>query len=321
LKVAFLVDAGFRLGMGHLNRCLSLANSFSKKKVTSFFIISNKHIEQIIKSKNHNVTLLKQKQILQIKNFLQKNKISILIVDSKKKSTINTLKILRKYAKIIIIDNVKAAHFADLLILPGFKEQFGKFPLKSIVGPEYVLLNPNLKIKKRKIQKNSIFISMGSSDKLNITQCILTELIKTKSDFNTIIVVGQFYKKIKNLQNIIKNDNRFTILKNPHNFHEIMSSCSMGIITFGITIYETAAIGLPTFVISHSNENDRSAKRIEKYKLYTYLGKYNEINYSVIVKKLISVLQNKNKLKQMSAPKIIDGKGSTRICKSILELN
>ena len=42
-------------------------------------------------------------------------------------------------------------------------------------------------------------------------------------------------------------------------------------------MYEAAALNIPTLVISHSFENHFSAKRIEQYGWFEYLGKHDSV--------------------------------------------
>ena len=160
---------------------------------------------------------------------------------------------------------------------------------------------------------------MGGSDKYDITSRIVKQLKKTKFDFSAFIVLGKFYSNSKKIHRILQNDKRFILVDNPQNLHEIIAKCQFGIISFGITVYEAAALNIPTLVISHSFENHFSAKRIEKYSWYEYLGKYDNINYSKVIDKIISNLTQKKRLK-IKKPNLIDSKGPNRICKKILEL-
>ena len=118
----------------------------------------------------------------------------------------------------------------------------------------------------------------------------MKQLKKTSLDFTAYIILGKFYSNNKKIHRILQNDKRFILVGSTKNLHEIIVKCQFGIISFGITVYETAALNIPTLVISHSFENHFSAKRIEKYSWYEYLGKYDNINYSKVSEKIISKL-------------------------------
>ena len=313
------MDSGKRYGLGNVNRCLSIAKVLSKNGHNPIFFISSKSTELLIKDYGYKSILLNQlKNKTPIFALIKKLKIKILIIDSKKKEIIN-FKFLKNKVKIVLIDNQNSTKYTDLVVLPGVKEQFLNPPANCLIGSKYIILNPNFKKIKTSKLKNTIFISMGGSDKYDITSRIIKPLKKTKLDFSAFIILGKFYSNSKKIHRILQNDKRFILVDNPQNLHEIIAKCQFGIISFGITVYEAAALNIPTLVISHSFENHFSAKRIKQYGWFEYLGKYDNINYSKVSEKIISKLTQKQKLK-IKKSKLFDLKGPNRICKKILEL-
>jgi len=313
------VNSGKRYGLGNVNRCLSIAKVLSKNGHNPIFFISSKSTELLIKDYGYKSILLNQlKNKTPIFALIKKLKIKILIIDSKNKEIIN-FKFLKNKVKIVLIDNQNSTQYADLVVLPGVKEQFLNPPANCLIGSKYIILNPNFKKIKTSKLKNTIFISMGGSDKYDITSRIIKPLKKTKLDFTAFIILGKFYSNSKKIHHILQNDKRFILVDNPQNLHEIIAKCQFGIISFGITVYEAAALNIPTLVISHSFENHFSAKRIKQYGWFEYLGKYDNINYSKVSEKIISKLTQKQKLK-IKKSKLFDLKGPNRICKKILEL-
>ena len=313
------MDSGKRYGLGNVNRCLSIAKVLSKNGHNPIFFISSKSTELLIKDHGYKSILINQlKNKTLISALIKKLKIKILIIDSKKKEIIN-FKFLKNKVKIVLIDNQNSTKYTDLVVLPGVKEQFLNPPANCLIGSKYIILNPNFKKIKTSKLKNTIFISMGGSDKYDITSRIIKPLKKTKLDFSAFIILGKFYSNSKKIHRILQNDKRFILVDNPQNLHEIIAKCQFGIISFGITVYEAAALNIPTLVISHSFENHFSAKRIKQYGWFEYLGKYDNINYSKVSEKIISKLTQKQKLK-IKKSKLFDLKGPNRICKKILEL-
>ena len=319
MNIALAADSGKRYGLGSINRCLSIAKVLSKNGHQPIFFISSKSTELLIKDYGYKSILLEQlKRKTLISVLIKKLKIKILIIDSKKKEIVD-FKFLKNKVKIVLIDNQKYVEYADLVVLPGVKEQFLNPPDNCLIGSKYIILNPNFKKIKSGKLKNTIFISMGGSDKYDITSRIVKQLKKTNLYFTAYIILGKFYSNSKKIHYILQNDKRFVLVDSPKNLHEIIVKCRFGIISFGITVYETAALNIPTLVISHSFENHFSAKRIEQYGWFEYLGKYDNINYSKVSEKIISNLTQKQRLK-IKKPNLIDFKGPNRICKKILEL-
>lgn len=323
LCIAFRVDSSKSLGLGHLIRCLAVADELAKKGIECFFIISNAHKKEIEK-KGYQVYKVSQEknEAKMIKKILEAEKCKALIFDSKRKSLIKIINSVRNNLKIVLIDNLQFVQHADLVILPGVEEQFRFHPTNCLIGPKYVLLNPEFKKLERQKRQNLIFLSAGGADKKHLTIRIVSAFKNIRSNFKLLVNIGKFYTDQDELFDLISNDKRFVAVQDPKNFPQLMSMCSLGIVTFGVTVYEAAFARLPVFVISHSMENDASARRMEKYGWFKYLGKYDMLDYTDIARKILSYSRNKHLLKKMSsAGNIIDGNGAKRVANAVVKIS
>jgi UDP-2,4-diacetamido-2,4,6-trideoxy-beta-L-altropyranose hydrolase len=320
MKIAFRVDGNKTLGLGHVKRCISIANNLKNKKIQCFFITQFKQTKKLLESKGFIVFLInKQNEYLQINQILVKESCHKLVIDSKRKSIKYLLKNFNKNFKIILIDVY--SNDADLVIFSSLKKSEYIYPKNSLVGTKYILHG----IEKLPLQSskkdNSILITMGGTDKNNISENLVNSFAKSNLSFNLVIVLGEYYTHENNLLKIIKNDPRFQIIKSPSSLTSLMQKASIGIISFGITVYETAICQLPSFVISHSDENDLAAKFVENFGWISYIGKYNEIKYDEIPKMTFNLINDQSKLQKMiQSCKQIDGLGPSNVAKSIIDL-
>jgi UDP-2,4-diacetamido-2,4,6-trideoxy-beta-L-altropyranose hydrolase len=322
MKVAFRVDGNKKLGLGHVKRCIVLAKNLQKKNVSCFFIIHYKEIKEYLESKGFEVFIISQNnESQQIKKILFENKCNKLVIDSKRKSIEKLLKKLDKEIITILIDNENYWNFVDLIVLPSIKNPKKNYPKNCIVGINYLLHGIEEMPKLIKNNNNSILLSLGGSDKFNITKKIVKSFSKIDDDFNLVIVLGKFYSDEKNLLKIIKNDERFSLVRSPSSLTALMTEASVGLISFGITVYESAICKLPSFVVSHSKENDESSKSVEKYGWISYLGKYDQIDYANLPTTILDLMKNNRKLKNMiHACLQIDGLGPSRVSDHIINL-
>ena len=322
MNIAFRVDGNKTLGLGHVKRCIVIAKKLQKNNISCIFITQFKEIEALLQSEGFVVFIIKKKnKLTQINRLLEKERCTKLIIDSKNKSIGKLLETINPQIKIILIDNFNHSSYADLLIISSVENPKKHYPQNSIVGIQYLLHGIDVLPKISKPKKTSILVTMGGSDKYDITLKIINSFLKNPGNFDLTIVLGKFYKHEKNLLEIISNDKRFTIIKNPPSLVPLMQKSTIGIVTFGITVYEAAICCLPLFVISHSNENTLSAKLVEKYGWINHLGKYDKINYTSIPNNVIQLTQNKIKLKKMKqACSQIDGLGPSRVSEKIINL-
>ena len=226
---------------------------------------------------------------------------------------------LKNIVKIIVIDNTYLAKFADILVLPGAREQFRHHPANSLIGIDYVIINPNFKLKKLR-RKKTLLLNFGASDKYDITTKFVNAIKNSNIDFKINVVVGDFNTNEDAIKNLIKNDKRFCFFRNPPNFDIMLQECAFAILSFGITIYEAALTKTPSFIVSHSEENHISAKALVKYGWYYYLGKYDKIDYDLTFKNISKIALDSKFLQNVNNSPFIDGKGAYRIANSILKL-
>ncbi len=92
----------------------------------------------------------------------------------------------------------------------------------------------------------------------------------------------------------------------------------MGIITFGVTFYESASLGLPSFVISHNEENYNSVKSVCKFLNSPYLGKSDSLDYSKVCKNIIDFVEKDKKFPKIKNLYKVDNHGAKRIAKLIM---
>ena len=213
-SILFRVDGGAAIGMGHVSRCLTLAKYLSLCGHRCIFVVSDKIISELIKSQNFEVFRVNQNQKEEkfIKKIISKESCKILIIDSKRRSLQNIISSIQNKIKIIVIDNIRLAKVADLVIMPTVKENYKNFPKNVLIGLEYVLVSSNFTSHRKPRSKNTILISIGSSDKYNITQKLVSSFLQEESKYKLIIVVGKFYRQEHKIRKLVFNDKRIVVV-------------------------------------------------------------------------------------------------------------
>ncbi|GAG99641.1 unnamed protein product, partial [marine sediment metagenome] len=241
--------------------------------------------------------------------------------------TLNGIKIafvsyIKKTEEIYIIginlDPNYREHYCDMLLdqniyeINPYENLLLKKKSKILLGPKYVLLDPNytkISPNKKISCLSKINICFGGSDPVNLTSKII-DIIKTINYINFDIIVGPYYQHYKELHEKTKEFLNIRLFKNPENMEKLLNESQLAIGSTGISSYERCYLGIPTIVITISENQINVAKNLEKKGVIDYLDHYDNFDENKLTI-LIEKYYNNEKLnkKREKCLKLIDGKG------------
>lgn len=328
LKVAIRADGGSKIGMGHVNRCLALAEELKCENCDITFITKN--VETVTKKftedgfKFISLPDLQTEEIIYIKEKIKG--FDILITDSydidfkyldeiKKTGiflvTIDDLNLLESYPSDIVINgNIYAE---DL----NYKSTYGQ--TKFLLGTEYTLLRKefrNITNKKIKDTAKNILITMGGSDPNGFTLKIL-EIIKDRKDLKMDVVIGASFedKLVNEINELIKRRGNISTYHdvNAKIMKELMIKADIAISAGGSTLYELAAAGVPTLAVIAADNQIKNVEYMSKAECILNLG--FEVNKDALLKNFNILLYDTAKRGKMSlrGQNLVNGNG-VKIC-------
>ena len=332
MKVLVLTAGGTaknkELGLGHIFRTLNLVENLSNEKI--FFLIEDYGgVKKILKDRNcKNTFFLKKNETneykkLEIIEHIKKLEIDVIIIDWAKlnNSIINTVK---KYAKTVIITDLKNKDFnVDLVIngFIGFKNSVtkNKFGVKCLLGPKYQILNNKFRKFKKSSNQITILTTFGGFDEKNISLKFLKSLLKSGKTIKTRVILGQSTPNNKKINNIAKEMNNFVeIKKNTNEMYEEITSTKFGICSGGLTTYEFASMKIPFIILCQHKHQLLTANEWEKQGFGKNLGVYNKISEREILE-IIEKIENNNIIFKNKIT--VDGKGALRVANEIRKLD
>lgn len=301
-SVLFRVDGSLEIGLGHIMRCLAIAQEFKQQLgLDPIFALKyyDKKVSQLIKRFGFNVREIgddkTSNDALSIEEIAQKYKAKIIIMDlshaaivNKARDFSNVLKELKgKGYYLVVIDgglehdciSLRQKIISDMVIIPYFDSEKIVYKLnkkaKALLGPDYfVFRNEFRQARKRdkRIKKNieNILLTMGGSDPFELTPKIVKFLIRLgKSSLSIHIIQGlNFSSKVKNkIKELRKEwDGNYNVLNGTNNMADLMNRCDMAIINKGLTQYEAAFIGIPYLAVTKQDFNSPEllASKIKK---------------------------------------------------------
>ena len=259
MNILFRVDSSSEIGLGHLKRCLVLAEQYQQDNIVFSVQDLKGNANKIISDKGYALSVLSDNSIDELTQKIIELKIDMVVfdhygIDDKFEKNIKE----KTSVQILSFDDTYEKHYCDILLnhnIYANAEQYkGLVPELCEIkcGKEYTLISDEfreIKIRKRPLNKDNpvVFVSLGGSDSGNISLTILKALVEfdditinlaTTSSNNNITKLQSFSEQYQNV-NIYINFNIAVLMNN--------SDCA--IITPSVIVYEAMYLDLPFLAI------------------------------------------------------------------------
>jgi len=334
--IVFRVDGNKDIGLGHVMRCLSIADSFRKNKKECVFVMADNSVEELIETRGYKVVVLNtcyespELEIDSIEDTICPLSPELLIVDSYY-VTYEYLKYLNKLAKVVYIDDLAAFPYPVKALINynvfGPDMDYGLLyrdavikPDKLFLGIKYVPLRDefsDVNIRSQKEKVKDIFVSTGGADSLHIGFKLVDYLCKQSPKYNYHFVIGAVNEDYEAINKIACNRSDIVIHRNVKNMKELMLSCDMAVSAAGSTLYELCSCAIPTITYILADNQQRGAKAFEQLGLMKNVGDARLIEdfSEVIVNEIETLACNLQLRKKMFAnmQELVDGNGANRL--------
>jgi UDP-2,4-diacetamido-2,4,6-trideoxy-beta-L-altropyranose hydrolase len=250
-KVFIRADGDAKIGMGHLVRCLALAQMLREKfSIVFFSLLIQDKFADIIEEQGFIVNKIHDEEDF----FTTLKGNEIVVLDHYDLDSFYQKRIKLLGCKLVCIDDLHEKNFfADLIInhAPGISASDYKATTYTqyALGLDYALLrsafqNCNDKVYTR--LKNSIFICFGGSDPENLTERALKVIIDNFTYKSITVVVGESYVEYKNLVEYANRFSHVEIYRGVDEFEivKLMKTSEIGIVPASGTLLEALACGL-----------------------------------------------------------------------------
>lgn len=343
IEIAFLCNGGKTIGMGHVMRCLALADEFKLHDCNVCFISSVSDGIKTIRSFGYSVhetngNLIQESDDLvvladKIIDINNNHSFDLLIIDSYNVSCDFLLRMKSQVKRTAYIDDLNSFTYpVDILINGNIKAENIKYRTFSaeevlLLGSEFTLLRQefrNLPTEQNNSEVKSLLITSGGSDPYNMCVKIALQLLSDKSlaELQFKIVVGGSFSNINYLNDLAIEYPAVTLYHEPKSMSKLMLSSDIAISSAGSTLYELCACGVPSFSFIMAQNQVVLAENMDEQGLVKCLGWYNQLTKAILcssVKELISDIKLRACI-GIAMRKFIDGYGAKRTVDRILNI-
>lgn len=323
MKIVFVADGNNKIGMGHVFRSLNLAKKLSNNGHIVIFLTSEQTSHKII-SKTNTCIISTNFNNIKTKQYFKKFSPDLIILDKLKESKKNLL-FLKSLGPILAIDY--CGKYQQLIKI-GINILYPKsgFQKTLFSNFNYAILNKQfLKYRPKKIKEEvkSIIILQGGADTYCYTHKIIDSLNTVDFKFKIHVVIGPSFNCWTKLNKSINKSKKSIILyQNVEKMVSLMKKSDVAITAGGNTLLELAFLGIPSIIVCAEKFEVETASLMQKSGYGKNLGFGGDISNYHISSNLNKIINNFELRKKMniSGPKIIDGKGASRIIDIIEKL-
>jgi UDP-2,4-diacetamido-2,4,6-trideoxy-beta-L-altropyranose hydrolase len=324
------------MGIGHLMRCLAIAQACKDEGGRAFFISATnlKEVEKRLYKEEMEVLNIpflpgSSEDAMESTKLASKNLADWIIIDGYQFGANYQRMIKDEGLNLLKIDDFGDAdhYFADIVLnqnIMGYEDLYrNKEPYTRILmGPKYILLRREFR-KWGKWKKEvpeiarRILLTMGGTDPVNMTLRVLMALQKLNfQEIELTLVLGASEDQYRSLISSIKSfPFPVKIEMNVVNMPEFMAWADMAIISGGTTAWELAFMGIPCLIIPIAENQRYVVEMLQSEGAAINIGWYNEISEDKIRDNVERLISDQNKRSEMSIKgrNLVDGQGVNRI--------
>lgn len=322
-------DANEIIGMGHVMRCLSIANAFVRTGQEVKFITADHCGDGLIQSRGFESICLDsewtQMEGEVIDKVVRTYRPDLLLVDSYY-VTESYLSYLSDFVTLAYIDDLNSAFWnLDFLInynIFGTLMDYGRYKetrTRLILGSTYVPLRDEFEnIPRHKIDDvKNVMVSAGGADPEGITEKLIENICEDLKGITFHFIVGALNPRFEKIKALADEHKNVILHINEKNMSNLMKSCDVAISAAGFTLYELCACGTPTITYTLADNQLAAADEFERQGIMISAGDCRE-NAGFIrgmSEQLHSLISDKKKRGQLSVrmQSLVDGCGAERM--------
>ncbi len=336
--VLFRVDAGPKAGLGHVQRCLSLAAALPRRRC-SFLADGNKAVERLIGSRGFHPLSLgpvragSEQDAEKVIFLAQKLKAGTVVVDSYHVGHRYLARLRSVGLFTAVIDDFARHLFPSQLVIavgvyaPRLGYKSSTRDRRFLLGPRYALLKPEFwkrPLRSTKPQVQNILLTLGGTDPHGLMPALINLLGDVPGDFSMDVVVGPFFKNLEKVRGAAAAARHKVKLHfSPPSLRPLMVAADAAISAAGQTLYELAASGTPTVAVQvahNQRENGRAFARAGTAFFAGVAGRASILQS--VRRRLLDLMRDQRKRAAMAAAgrRLVDGRGALRAAEALERL-
>lgn len=332
--VVFRTSVGPNAGLGHLRRCLTLAQALKSRGVQAYFAIDRSPSAVHLVDRCGFIAVEEdgERDVSSARECIEQYSASMVIVDSYAIEA-ESLQQIRNTFVAVLDDLGNRPLPVDLIVngsISALALKYYALPeTRLLLGPEYVLLRDEFALDpKRKIHSNveRVLVSIGGADPCGLTARAIGWVREALGPVAMDVVIGPFFdgSGIQEIEQMAQGTVGPVLLHlDPPCIRDLMLACDLAVAGGGQTTYELAATGTPTLAVRIADNQIGNLTGLAAKGVLVCPGSIeDEKLHARTVKALAQLAQSPETRMAMSRAgrMLVDGLGAKRVAEAIIAL-
>lgn len=336
-KVLFRVDADSRIGLGHLQRSLSLAAALRSSGVESiFFAQADSHSGERIKGSGFQKSTLPKVGSWTIRDekatldAAQYHGCRAVVVDSHEVGADYLAHLRSAGLYVIARDDLSSFPFPCQMVINGnadapqlaYRSSSGDSAF--LLGPEYIVLGQEFQeIPPTVVRQNvkNILVILGGTDSYGLMPKILGSLDMLPDKFTLTAVIGPYFQNVASVESVAEDSERsINLVRSPGSVRHLMLEADLAVSAAGQALYELASMGCPTVAIQIASNQAGQMSTLKQAGVIKGAGDAQTSDVMCnMIEAVRSVMADAKTRADMSAigQRLVDGQGALRVAQTI----
>jgi spore coat polysaccharide biosynthesis protein SpsF len=335
VRVAIRCDAGPEIGMGHLMRCLALAEYLREEHGmgVTFFMRPSALAERIVHERHHRCVRLSGGAECwgDFEKHLAGGEFRLLILDVRDGGGLEEIRAMRGRLRLVwadLDDPEPKRLVCDFVFYPPVPQLnrmgWEGFGGKLFTGWEWIVVGRQFRRERERlsaVQRVSngvprILVTMGGSDPAGLTLKALEGLKTVDSAFHAVFVLGPAFVHGEAFEEALGGvEYSHEVHAGVENMAEEMGRADLAVACFSGTAYELASLGIPSVLLALTKDHEESCLALESAGMALGLGWHGEVGAAAVGEAVGGLLRDGHRRLGMgdSARERVDGLGAQRI--------
>ena len=333
-------DGNARIGVGHLMRCLTIAEELAARqggREDICFVCADGESAGLAEERGFGSRILgtdyrDMESELGLWRDMAAGSCNVILVDSYY-VTDRYLTALRQYGQLVLMDDMGTRPYpVDCVINynapaspAAYRKLYPKGEVRLLIGSRYVPLRRQFleAAPAPKVDVENVLLTTGGGDVENIAGAILEKIYREDLAFH--LVIGRFNPHFQRMKERERRCANLFVHHDVADMAGLMRGCDVALTAGGSTVYELAAVGIPFLCFSYAENQEPLTEYIGRNRVAGFAGAWHRDSAKTLEEtgRLFEELihdREKRMLYRNRELELVDGHGAERIARELAAL-